>query len=537
MVDVIPAPRHVSASGGHVRFASGVVDCANPILRPVVERFCADVARRTVLRLEPSHHWLGAAASPSVRVELGYDPVVDALPQPIGVSPWGDRAPDERYSLAILPAGVLVRALEPVGVARALTTLLQLLATATGDTDGAVVLPILRLHDAPRFAWRGLTLDVVRTFFPSREIARVIDLLALYKLNVLHLHLTDDEAWRIEAGRPRNRRSSDRTFYSNAELRELVRYAEERFVTIVPEVDAPGHVRTLVHLQPALMTGRNLVEFTDEADIPHRSAWLDPELPATYRVIEKVLTDVAELFPGEYLHIGGDEPFGMPEELYLRYVSRMRPYALSLGKRTIGFQETVRAVADPSHVIQYWIHFPPQKPSAVPAKLSPDFAEKVLSTKEDVARALEHSVPMVLSPMTYCYLDVPYAEPSADPGQELVRKRLGLRARNPRTTAEMYDWEPATLLGVGAEDARIAGVGAAVWCDTIKSFADLTFMLLPRLAGIAQKGWGEPGRALWADHRLALAVQSRLWDQDGLTWFKSSTVDWTRPKLRLHRVG
>jgi hexosaminidase len=466
-----------------------------------------------------------------VRVVLGRHVDLDTLPRPVGVSPSGDVVPDERYSLRIGRDGVLTRAAEAVGVARALATLMQLIAAADIVTDAgekALLLPSALIGDSPRFAWRGLTLDVVRTYFPPREIQRVIDLLALYKLNVLHLHLTDDEAWRIEAGRPVKHRMADRTFYSNAELRHLVRYAEERFVSVIPEADAPGHVSTLVQMQPALKSSRNIVSFEVPRVGTHRSAWLDPALPATYKVFEKVLAQIADIFPGQYLHIGADEPFGMPEDLYLEFIRRMRPYVLGLGKRTIGFQESVRAIADPGHVIQYWMHVPSPTANRAAAHLAPELSDDARKTRSDVARAVKGGTPILLSPQTHTYFDGPYSEPSADRAQERTREHLGLRARTPRTVAESFDWEPSRLLD--AEGARLAGVGAAIWCETIKSFNDLTFMLLPRLPGAAQKGWSEEGATSWQDHSAALSAHRRLWEQDGLTYFKSSTVDWGRPR-------
>ena len=532
MIDVIPAPRRVAVDGGPIRLRAGDVEYGAPALLPLVERFCREATRRSGLRLYPERHTLGHAGrrAPAVRVSLGRHVDLAAIPKPVGVSPSGDVAPDERYSIRIGAEGIVVRAAEATGAARALATLMQLIATAasvTEDGERTLLLPAVIIHDSPRFAWRGLTLDVVRTYFPPREIQRIIDLLALYKFNVLHLHLTDDEAWRIEAGRPLTHQMADRTFYSNAELRHLVRYAEERCISVIPEADAPGHVKTLVHLQPTLKSPRNILSFEVPKVGTHRSAWLDPALPATYTVFEKVLTQIADIFTGEYLHIGGDEPFGMPEELYLEFVRRMRPYVLALGKRTIGFQESARAITDPKHVIQYWMHVPAPVEHRTSAHLAPEVSGDGRKGRSDIARAIDGGASIVVSPQTNSYFDVPYAEPSADRAQEGIRTRLGLRAHAPRTVAESFDWEPSRLLDV--EGARLAGVGAAIWCETIKSFNDLTFMLLPRLPGAAQKAWGEAG-ITWMDHSAALSAHRRLWEQDGLTYFKSSTVDWNRAR-------
>ena len=237
-------------------------------------------------------------------------------------------------------------------MARGLASLLQLLATAAPG-GGAVSLPALRIRDAPRFAWRGLSVDVVRRFFGAAQIRKVIDLLALYKLNVLHLHLTDDEGWRIEAGRPAAAREPDGTFYTDDELRALVAYAADRFVTLVPEVDTPGHAAALLRLRPELASGRNLAGYRPGPGQRHQNAWLDPGLPATFEVLEEVFAGLAGVFPGPFIHIGGDEPFGMPDDAYAAHVGRLLSTVRGLGRRTIGWQESIRAGADPRHVIQY----------------------------------------------------------------------------------------------------------------------------------------------------------------------------------------
>jgi hexosaminidase len=134
-------------------------------------------------------------------------------------------------------------------------------------------------------------------------------------------------------------------------------------------------------------------------------------------------------------------------------------------------------------------------------------------------------VPVIVSPLPYCYLDVPYAEPSADAAQQDLQGRAGLRLYAPKTVATSFGWEPAEALGPGRA-AQVAGVEAAIWAETISGFDDLSFLLLPRLAGVAHKAWSAPELAGWADHRDRLARHGRLWAQDGLTYFRAATVNW-----------
>jgi hexosaminidase len=352
----------------------------------------------------------------------------------------------------------------------------------------------------------------------------VVDLLALYKLNVLHLHLTDDQSWRLPAGRSAGGPVPDAAYYSGEDLRALVAYAADRFVTVVPEVDTPGHASAFAQMHPELNTGRNQVEFELPPGHRHHAVWLDPELPATFALVEEVLAGVAAIFPSPYLHIGGDEPYGMPHDLYTSYVQRVRDVVRSVGKRPLGWQESARAGLGADDIIQYWLAGltpPASSPAEVRAQVDADLA----SSRRDVETAVAASAPVIVSPLSHCYLDVPYAEPSADPAQADRQARVGLRFYSPRTVAESFGWDPAEALGPGRA-ARVAGVEAAIWAETISGFDDLSFLLLPRLPGVAHKAWSGPQAAAWADHRDRLARHGRLWAQDDLTFFRTSTVDW-----------
>ena len=525
---VIPAPAQFDSTGGRFVLRPGTaIGYAAPAAASLVERFCSEVARRTGLRLAPLAGNAGAG-EPAVRIELVAGDELGVLPAPLGISLAGGGPLDERHSLAIDAGEVVLRAVEPAGVARGLTTLVQLLAAAPDSRAGEAWLPAGRILDAPRYAWRGLSLDVARTFFPVAEIRRVIDLLELYKLNVLHLHLTDDQAWRLPMGRPASRPEPG-AFYRDEDLRALAGYAADRFVTIVPEVDTPGHTSALVRLHPDLSTGRNEVDYELPPGHQRRAVWLDPELPATFELMERVLAGVAAIFPGPYLHIGADEPRGMPHDLYASYVQRLRRLVRILGKRPLGWQESARAGLGPDDIIQYWLtglDLAASVPSEVRAQ--PD-AELALA-RRDVEAAVAASVPVIVSPLPHCYLDVPYAEPPADAGpadtgQADRQGRVGLRLYAPKTLAEFFGWEPAEALGPGRA-AQVAGVEAAIWAETISGFDDLSFLLLPRLPGVAHRACSGPQLASWPAHRERLARHGRLWAQDCLSYFRAATVDW-----------
>ena len=215
----------------------------------------------------------------------------------------------------------------------------------------------------------------------------------------------------------------------------------------------------------------------------------------------------------------------MPDELYSSYVQRVRYLVRSIGKRPLGWQELARAGLGPDDIIQYWfsdIALPASLPPEVRAQMDADAAAM---SRRDVETAGAASVPVIVSPLSHCYLDVPYAEPSADPEQTERQGRVGLPFYSPKTVAESFDWEPTEALGRGRA-AHVAGVEAVIWAETISDFDDLCFLLLPRLTGVAHKAWSDPRVASWTDHRDRLARHGRLWAQDGLTYFRTSTVDW-----------
>ena len=496
---VIPAPLKFDVDdAGTFVFRSGTtVVHAQAGLGSIVERFCSAVARRTGIRLAPivGH---GETGEPSLVLEIADDEEISGLPGPTGIWPAGDGPDDERHSITITDTRVVVRAAGPIGVARGLTTLLQVLATAPiGDAVGISV-RCGRILDAPRYAWRGLSLDLSRADFTVGEIERVIDLLELYKLNVLHLHLTDDQSWRIPFGRGGSGSGfDDDGFYSAEDLQAIVRYATDRSITIVPEIDMPAHVAALLRLNPVLDSGRNNAEANPGVGDGRRDAWLDPALPATFALIEQVLIGVTDVFPGSYIHIGGDEPHGMPHAQYVAFVERTRWLVRSLGKKPLGWQESARAGLGPGDVIQYW--------------------------RPDVEAITAASTPVIMSPLTHCYLDVPYREPSAHPSQAARQARVGLRSYPPKTVAESFDWEPTRAVDPGV---HVAGVEAAIWAETVSCFDDLAFLLLPRLPGIAEKAWGPPMAVGWSEHRDRLARHGRVWRQDDLTYFSSTEVDW-----------
>lgn len=521
----LPAPAAVRAGAG--RFAvtpTTVLAVAEPALLPVAERFRADLATFAGVSL-PAPVVAPEPAEGSVHVALGIPP--GPAPRATrGTRADGAPVDVERHRLTVAEHGVRVLGPTPEAVFRGLTSLLHLVAAGDGTVAGVEV------DDAPELAWRGLSLDVVRWFVPVAEVERVVDALALHKLNVLHLHLTDNEAWRLRIdGRPGLTDGNDGS-YSQDELRHLVAYAAERFVTIVPEVDLPGHTAAVLAAFPELGVTRPV-----EGAVPLQVAYLDPDRPEVWAFVEDVLGQLAALSPSPFLHLGGDEAFGMPAERYERFVDRAIGVVRGLGKRVVGWQETCRAGVGPDEVVQHWIDLDALTGGAggsggggdAGGGLSPEVLDLLAAhfgeALGDLDRIAEKGARLLLSPTTTFYLDQPHGDPSLDEAQDASRPRLGLPFYGPRTLEQLLDRDLATAMGAVPPE-RLVGVEAALWCESVRSAEDLELLLLPRLAGVAELAWNASAPSPWADHRQRLAALATLWDRAGWSWWRAASVDW-----------
>ena len=533
---VVPWPRSLVRSSGRMSLPDdAAITLSDPSLAGLAERFIDDVERDCGVRLKT-----GGAAGGDLRVVVG-DRTFDRQVTTGGVCPSGRDSTDERYRIEIDATGVDVAAVTPEGVHRALTTLRQLIAGAP-VLEGVRSLPALRIDDEPAYAWRGLSVDVARTFFTPLEIKQVIDLCALYKLNVLHLHLSDDQGWRLEiASRPALTAIGARGamgerpggFYTQAEFRDVVAYARERFVTLVPELDMPGHAAAALRSYPELLS----------PTLPPNV--LDPDHPGVLDFVREVVDELAALTPGPFLHIGGDEAFGMPDEAYSAFVDAIRAMVKGAGKRVIGWQEITRAGTDGSDVMQFWFAPPPAfaallaaDPASVadseildvfdesipiPRAMLPMVLEMFSKSGGDLSRAIEQGTRVLLSPASNAYLDTPYLESPVDSGQAELQQNLGLKIYPRRTVADFFDWAPQSYEGL--PDDLVIGVEAAIWCETIASYDELMFMLLPRLAGVAERAWSTAASD-WDDFADRLGAQSSIWSRRGWNYFTSSLVDW-----------
>jgi hexosaminidase len=488
----------------------------------LVERFIEEVrvdgGTEWMLRVGHVGEGMGGAA---IRVEkLVRAPEFEALTSTAGVRADGNDPDCERYGLTVASDGIRIWAQTDEGIFRGLTTLRQLIRD--GQADGArTVIEALRILDAPRLAWRGLSLDVARAFHPPAEVRRVIDMLALHKMNVLHLHLTDDQAWRMPvSGWPRLTDGYDS--YSAEDISSLVDYARERFVTLVPEIDMPGHSAAAVAAYPELgATGLDNI--------------LNPDRDITWAFVRDVLTETRAAFPqSAFIHVGADEAFGMTDEAHARFVSGATSIVHELGVRAVGWQEAARGELSAGDIVQFWIEPALARlisaDQRILASITADQRRALVQTfakaEDDVPAARRRGARVIASPTSTMYLDAPYEEASTDGDDETARARLGMPLYPPVSVRTAYEADPFDAVAeLELED--IAGIEGAIWCESVRDGADLEFLLMPRLAGIGEIGWSPRSAVSWTDYRRRLARVARIWRARGWRWFRSSLVDWS----------
>lgn len=528
---VFPAPAdHVVRDGPSGPSAAGPwrLTCNDPALAGV---------ERTVRALFDPH--LGERVLPvgivgqGAEIRLMLNASVPAGRRTRGVAPVGMSSPaDEAYTVSVEGGAVVCSGRTPAAVFRAATTALQLIALAEPDE----LLVAQEFTDAPRYAWRGLLLDTARRFIHVDEMERLIDLAALYKINVLHLHLTDNEGWRIEipslpaltAG------STDVDFYTVDAYRALQEYATARHIVLVPEIDLPGHCASLRAALPNL----------PPAPAPPGLAGRFPYTPpldladaGTREVVRTILADVCALTHGPFVHIGGDEAVGITEEGFAIAVRELRAMVREQGKRPLAWQESSRAGVEPGDIAQFWVDpemmdLPAseeelaQRPDLADAGFNGEFLAALkrffAPSADDAQRVLDGGGMLLLSPQSHLYLDRRYAPEVAPTGRAEQAAALGFPSYRPRSVEYIAGWDPQSH---ALPEERIGGVEATLFAENLRDFEELTTLLLPRLASVASIAWsGSPQP--WQEHRRALGRHSRLWRERGLSFFPATEVDW-----------
>lgn len=395
----------------------------------------------------------------------------------------------EGYELSVTRERVRVVAATPSGLFYGVQTLRQLLPPAieyTAALPVAMKIPAVRVADAPRFEWRGAMLDVSRHFLAVSDVMRFIDDIVLYKLNRLHLHLSDDQGWRIEIPSwPRLAEHGGSTevgggpggFYTQPEFAELVQYARDRFVTIVPEIDMPGHTNAALASYPELNCDGVAPALYTGIEVGFSALCIDKDI--TYKFIDDVVGSISALIPGDYFHIGGDEVEKLTHEQYNQFVERVETIVAKHGKRLIGWSEVALANLSASAVVQSWI---------------PDSAHLAVARGSKV----------ILSPASRVYLDMKYDSSTV----------LGLNWAGYVDLRTAYDWEPAQFNPKVAESA-ILGLEAPLWAETLGTIQDFEFMAFPRLAALAELAWSPASLRRWEDFNARIRVHEDRWTATG----------------------
>jgi hexosaminidase len=425
---------------------------------------------------------------------------------------------DEGYQLTITPELVGLVANQPAGLFHGIQTIRQLLPPAINNSSiqpGVWALGTGTITDYPRFAWRGAMLDVARHFFGVSDILRYIDLLAYYKINYLHLHLTDDQGWRIEIKSWPNLASYGGSlqvgdtpggYYSQADYSTIVDYARRRYITIIPEIEMPGHVTAALAsypelncdgLAPALFTG---------IDVGFSSLCVNQEI--TYTFLENVIVELAALTPGPYIHIGGDEAQATDKADYIDFVKRVQSIVAANGKRTIGWEEIAQSQLLSGSVIQHW------NPDQSLAGQS-DLAAARQAVQIAVKQAIEQGGKVIMSPADKTYLDMKYDASTP----------LGLYWAGYINLETGYSWDPAALVD-GISEKDILGVEAPLWSETLNSFDDLEYMAFPRMLGLAEIGWTPQAHRDWNEYKTRLATHGPRLAALGVHFYPSQEVSW-----------
>lgn len=428
--------------------------------------------------------------------------------------------PADGYRLEITPGRAEIVAGSAAGAFYAVQTLRQLIpAAAYGAANvRAVELPVVTIEDKPCLGYRGMMLDVCRHFFTVDEVKEALDIMALHKLNVFHWHLTDDQGWRIEIrhypgltkegsrraetvlGRNTNIYDGIPSggYYTQRQIRDVVAYAAERFITVIPEIEMPGHASAALAAYPWLgCAGEGYMV---------RTRWgVFPEVycagkDSTFEFMENVLAEVCELFPSEYIHIGGDEcpkqswtscpacqqrirneRLEHENELQSYFVHRIEKWLNARGRNLIGWDEILEGGISKTATIMSW------------------------RGADGGVAAAKAGNQVIMTPNTHCYLD--YFQT-----QEPERlEPLGIGGYVP--VRKVYSFDPYDRLS-SAEQSCIQGVQGNIWTEYIASFAHAQHMALPRLAALAEVGWACDRRD-FGDFTRRMTVFRKLYDKCG----------------------
>jgi len=433
---------------------------------------------------------------------------------------------EEGYQLLVTPTKITIKANTKAGIVYGIQSLLQMLPAVR--TNASLSIPCLSITDYPRFKWRGMHLDVSRHFFGPEVIKHYIDLMASYKMNVFHWHLVDDTGWRIEikkypnltqtgawrvdqtdkvwGGRPQAKTNEIPTyggFYTQKQISEIIKYASERNVTIVPEIEMPGHVASAISAYPNLSCNQKPQLPMTGGDYNNISSNYCAGNDDVYKFIENVLTEVIDLFPSKYIHIGGDEvdktawktcvkcqgrikAMGLKDENELQsyFVKRIEQFIIKKKRKLIGWDEILEGGLAPEATVMSW---------------------RGESGGIEAAK-MKHEV--VMTPGNPCYFDHYQAGPEGEP--------LAFGGFN--NLKKVYNYEPIPKELSSLEEKFVMGAQGNVWTEYITTASQLEYMVLPRMPALAEVLWTPKENKNWDGFNVRLQAQFKGYGQKGFNF-------------------
>lgn len=407
----------------------------------------------------------------------------------------------ESYQLYITKDSIIINSKTAEGAFRGVQTLRQIIPLKSNDTittHPMWLIPTGKIIDSPTFEYRGAMLDVARHFFSVTDVKKYIDLLAYYKINTLHLHLSDDQGWRIEIKSwPNLTIASGNTevgdgkggFYTQEDYKNIVAYAAKHHMVIVPEIDMPGHTNAASVAYPILNgNGKTPKRYTGT----HVGfSTFDANKDTVYAFVDDVVREISELSPGPYFHIGGDESHVTKKRDYVKFVSTVEKIVQKHGKQMIGWDEITQASIGTTSIAQHW------------------------SAEANAIRAAKNGLKVIMSPAKKAYLDMQY--------DSLSEYGLHWAAYIPADTA--YKWSPAAYIPELPLES-ILGIEAPLWSETITNMAELEYLAFPRIIGYAELGWTADENRNWEDYKKRLLNHVPYLERMNVNFYKSKLIDW-----------
>lgn len=419
-------------------------------------------------------------------------------------------APDEKlgeegYELTISKKFLKLSANGPAGLFRGIQTIRQLLPVTielTSKQEGPWKIATGNIIDYPVYSYRGAMLDVSRHFFGVDDVKRFIDFLASYKMSVLHLHLSDDQGWRIEIKSWPNLTTHGGStqvgggkggYYTQEQYSDLVQYAKERYIMVVPEIDMPGHTNAALASYAELNCNGKATELYTGTNVGFSTLCTNKEV--TYKFIDDVIRELAALTPGPYIHIGGDESHSTKREDYIPFINKVQDIVHAYGKKVIGWDDISIAGLKPNIVAQHWANV------------------------KNANMAVSQGAKILMSPAIKAYLDMQYD--STTP--------LGLHWAGYIEVDSAYIWDPATLVpGVGKEN--VSGIEAPLWTETITNMDEIEYMVFPRLPGYAEIGWTRSSARNWDEYKVRLGKHGERFKAMEINYYPYRYVPWVGAK-------